>query len=229
MSSFIVIGHRGAMGHETENTLASIKRALALGVDMIEVDVFKIKSGEIVVFHDNTVDRLTDGKGKIEDYDWSDLQRLNLKGDHKIPLLTEILDVIDLKVPLNIELKGAGTATDVNTIIQNYVEKKGWNLDDFLISSFDREELKAMRRLNGKIQIGVLTEDDPLEAIAFALELKAVSINPNFRKLVPKILKTLTMNGFKVYTWTVNHKTDIDYMRKIGVNGIFTNYPERAK
>jgi glycerophosphoryl diester phosphodiesterase len=229
MDKFIVIGHRGAMGHETENTIASVKKALELGVDMIEIDVFKIKSGEIVVFHDDTVDRLTESKGKIEDYDWSDLQRLHLKNNHKIPLLTEILDTIDLKVPLNIELKGVGTATEVNAIVQNYIGKKGWKLDDFLISSFIWDELKAMRGLNQKIRIGVLTEDDPLEAIPLAKELGAVSINPNYKKLNLEIVKAIKTNGFKVYAWTVNHKVDIDTMKEIGIDGVFTNYPERAK
>src|SRR5690554_3285334 len=83
MNKPLVIGHRGAMGHETENTLASVQKALDLGVDMLEIDVFKIRSGEMVVFHDDTVDRLTDGTGKIESYNYSDLQELNLKGNHK--------------------------------------------------------------------------------------------------------------------------------------------------
>ncbi|MCG2460655.1 glycerophosphodiester phosphodiesterase [Flavobacteriaceae bacterium F89] len=229
MQNFTIIGHRGAMGHETENTVASIRKALELGVDMIEVDVFKIKSGEIVVFHDETVDRLTDGQGNIENYYWTDLQKLTLGGNHRIPLLTEILEVMNHKVPINIELKGAGTARSVNTIIQNYIEKEGWELDDFLISSFDWNELKLMHQLNNGIKIGVLTEDNPLEAIPLARELKAVSINPNFGKLTPESLKTIRTSGFKVYAWTVNQKTDIDNMKELGVDGIFTNYPERAK
>lgn len=217
------------MGHETENTVASMQKAMELRVDMIEVDVFKIKSGEIVVFHDDSVDRLTDGKGNIEDYHWSDLQRLALKGNHKIPLLTEILEVIDHKVPINIELKGAGTARDVSSIVQNYIGKKGWKLEDFLISSFDWKELKIMRQLNPEIQMGVLTEDDPLDAIPLAKELKAVAINPDFTTLSLEKLKILKTNGFKVYPWTVNGKIDIDKMREMRVNGIFTNYPERAR
>lgn len=187
------------MGHETENTVASIQKALELGVDMIEVDVFKIKSGEIVVFHDDTVDRLSDGEGNVEDYKWTDLQRLNLTGNRKIPLLTDILDAIAHKVPLNIELKGAGAASDVNIIIQNYIKKKGWKLDDFLISSFNWNELKLMRQINPEIPIGVLTEDNPLDAIPLALELKAVSINPDFGTLTPETSRILRTNGFKVY------------------------------
>ena len=81
----LVIGHRGAMGHETENTLVSIQKAMDLGVDMIEIDVFKIRSGEIVVFHDDKVDRLADGTGDIEEYNMVDLKQLTLEGGHKIP------------------------------------------------------------------------------------------------------------------------------------------------
>jgi glycerophosphoryl diester phosphodiesterase len=73
------IGHRGAMGHETENTISSIKKALELHVDMIEIDVFVIKSGEVVVFHDDLLDSLTNAKGKIEDYNWEELENVTVK------------------------------------------------------------------------------------------------------------------------------------------------------
>ena len=116
----LVIGHRGAMGHETENTLASVQKALDLGVDMIEIDVFKIKSGEIAVFHDKKVDRLANGGGNIEEYDIIQLRQLILDGGHKIPMLQDVLKKIDNQVVLNIELKGAGTADRVNHIIDYY-------------------------------------------------------------------------------------------------------------
>ena len=79
----LVIGHRGAMGHETENTLASIQKALDLGVDAIEIDVFQITSGETVVFHDERVDRLTNGAGRIEEYNLSDMKKLRLDGGRR--------------------------------------------------------------------------------------------------------------------------------------------------
>lgn len=148
---------------------------------MIEIDVFKIKTGEIVVFHDDEVDRLTDGIGAIEDYTWTELQKLTIIGKHKIPLLTTVLDTINAKAPVNIELKGAGTATDVNTIIKDYIATKNWKLEQFLISSFNWKELIAMRNVNSKIAIGVLTEEDPLQAIPMAQELQAVSINPDVK------------------------------------------------
>ncbi|MDF0715198.1 glycerophosphodiester phosphodiesterase [Muricauda sp. 334s03] len=225
----LVVGHRGAMGHETENTLASIEKAMELGVDMIEIDVFKIKSGEIVVFHDGKVDRLTDSQGDIEGYDLDSLKQLTLQGNHKIPELAEVLDLMDNKVQLNIELKGAGTAEKVNQIMDEYTKDHGWSLDNFVISSFKWDELKDMRGANKDIKIAVLTSDDPLGAIEVAKELDAVAINPNYKTLTKENTAKIQSEGLKVYTWTVNEPEDIQKMMEFGVDGIITNYPERVK
>lgn len=224
----LIIGHRGAMGHETENTIKSIKKAIELGVDMIEIDVFKIKSGEIVVFHDVNVERLTDGSGKIEDYTWTELQNLTLTGNHKIPLLTDVMDVIDAKVGLNIELKGTRTAKDVNAIILDYVENKGWKLSDFMISSFNWDELAIARDVNMEIIIGVLTSDAPENAIPVAQKLKAIAINPDFGKLTPDNVSQIKDAGLLIYPWTVNEEQDILKMKRMGVDAMFTNFPERV-
>lgn len=227
-NTLLVIGHRGAMGHETENTLASIQKALDLNVDMIEIDVFKITSGEIVVFHDEKIDRLTNGSGDIESLDLLALKNLTVEGNHKIPLLAEVLDVIKHTVPLNIELKGPGTSEGVIQVINNYIEKEGWTLDDFLISSFNWEELKNMRRINKDIDIAVLTENNPLDAITIAKELNAVAINPYYLSLSKENVLEIRRRGFKIFTYTVNDKEQISNMRELGVDGIFTNYPERV-
>ena len=228
-NTFLNIGHRGAMGHETENTLASIQKALDLNVDMIEIDVFKISSGEIVVFHDEEIDRLTNGSGAIESLNLNAIKNLTVKGNHKIPLLIEVLDVIDHKVPVNIELKGPGTSEGVLEIINSYIENRGWSLNDFLISSFNWEELKDMRTINKDIEIAVLTEANPLDAIAIAEELDAVAINPNYISLTKGNVSKIRNHGFKIYTWTVNDAEQISKMKSLGVDGIFTNYPERVK
>ncbi len=225
----LVIGHRGAMGHETENSLASVQKALDLGVDMIEIDVFKIDSGEIVVFHDERVERLTNGGGSIEEFNIFDLRQLVLDGNHQIPMLQEVLRLIDKKTKLNIELKGANTSDRVNFIIERYVINQGWTLDQFVISSFNWEELRSFRNINQEIDLAVLTEGNPLEAIPIAEELNAVAINPNYRQLNEDIVEAIHKAGFKVYTWTVNEPQDIEKMKKIGVDGIFSDYPERVK
>lgn len=224
----LVIGHRGAMGHETENTLASIQKALDLGVDMIEIDVFKIESGEIVVFHDERVERLSNGGGKIEDYNIIDLQQLILDGNHRIPMLQDVLKLIDNQVALNIELKGANTADRVNFITNYYIEARGWTRENILISSFNWDELKDYRELNAEAQIAVLTEEDPLKAIPIAKELAAVAINPNYKNLTKENTEKIQDEGLKVYPWTINENEDIEKMKEFGVDGIITNYPERV-
>ncbi|WP_097043889.1 glycerophosphodiester phosphodiesterase [Flagellimonas pacifica] len=224
----LIVGHRGAMGHATENTLASVQKAMDLGVDMIEIDVFKIKSGEIVVFHDKQVDRLSNGEGKIEDYNIEDLGQLVLDGNHKIPTLQDVLMLINNKVALNIELKGVGTAGGVNLITENFIKQRGWSPDSFIISSFKWDELRAYRELNKDIKIAVLTEEDPLQAIPVAKELSADAINPNFKTLTEENVGGMQKAGFKIYTWTVNEPEDIQKMKDFGVDGIITNYPERA-
>lgn len=229
MKEPLVIGHRGAMGHETENTLPSIQKAIDLGVDMIEIDVFKIKSGEIVVFHDDTVDRLTNGPGKIEEYNIFNLRKLIVDGGHKIPMLQDVLKLIDNKVAVNIELKGPGTADKVNFIMNYYIEKENWTPENFIISSFNWDELKDMRKFNPDVAIAVLTEDNPADAIPIAKELNAVAINPYFKKLDQEVANEIHDAGFKIYTWTVNEPADIDAMKRIGVDGIITNYPERVR
>lgn len=225
----LVIGHRGAMGYETENTMASIQKAMDLGVDMIEIDVFKIKSGEIVVFHDERLDRLGNASGNIEDYYIVDLRQVILDGNHRIPMLQDVLKLIDNKVALNIELKGDNTADRVNHITDYYIRERGWSAENFVISSFKWNELRRIRELNPNMAIAVLTEEDPLKAIDVAKELNAVAINPWFKTLTAENVQQIHDEGFKVYTYTVNEAEDITNVTSLGVDGIFTNYPDRAQ
>jgi glycerophosphoryl diester phosphodiesterase len=225
----LIIGHRGAMGHETENTLASVQKALDLGVDMIEIDVFNLASGQTVVFHDETLDRLANASGKIEEWTYFELRKVLLDGGHRIPTLQDVLKLVDNKVRLNIELKGAGTVERVNFITAYYIRERGWSIDNFLISSFRWDELREMRKTNDSIPIAILTESDPLDAIAIAKELNAEAINPNYSRLTPENNRVIQEAGFKIYPWTVNEPQDILAMKRLGVDGIITNFPERVR
>lgn len=223
------IGHRGAMGHVLENTLPSIDKALELGVDMIEIDVFVIASGELVVFHDDELDRLAlNAQGPIENHTRETLQQVILKDQHRIPRLEDVIERINRNVPLNIELKGANTARPTVAVLQTYYDR-GWNPKDFIISSFRWDELATLRSLDPIIDIAVLTEEDPLQAIPTAKALKAVAINPWWKTLTAQNVKTLQKEGFKVYTYTVNEPEDIKTVTQWGVDGIFCNFPERVK
>lgn len=225
----LIIGHRGAMGYETENTLASVEKALELGVDMIEIDVFQISSGEIVVFHDERVDRLSNSAGRIKEYNIFDLKKLILDGGHQIPMLQDVLKLVKGRAALNIEMKDTQIADNIHQIIEGYSQKPEWSQEQFIVSSFDWEELRAYRGYSPKGRIAVLTEGDPLEALNVARELGAEAINPHFTQLNAGNVAKLHEAGFKVYTWTVNDPSDFQKLREMGVDGVFSNYPDLMK
>ena len=222
------IGHRGAMGHEPENTLASIKKAIDLGADGFEIDVFKCLSGEIVLFHDKYLDKLTDGEGLIEKKSLIDLKKLSVLGtENKIPTLEEVLNIINKQVFLNIELKGKNTAKASLELVEKFINQKKISSQNILFSSFDWNELEKVRELNSDVKIALITENDPLLAIETAKKLKAFAINPNYKDLNKKNIKIIHNNDFKIYTWTVNNKRDFSKMKSLKVDGIITDFPDR--
>jgi glycerophosphoryl diester phosphodiesterase len=217
------------MGYETENTLASVEKAIELGVDMVEIDVFQISSDEIVVFHDERVDRLSNSAGLIKEYNIFDLKQLTLDGGHPIPMLQEVLRLINGRTALNIELKDTKIAEKIHQIVSVYSQKPEWSEDQFIISSFDWDELRDYRKYSPQGRIAVLTEGDPLEALDVARELKAEAINPHFSQLNAGNVAKLHDAGFKVYTWTVNDPADFQRLKAMGVDGVFSDYPDRMK
>lgn len=223
----IVIGHRGAKGHVAENTLPSIQKALDLGVDAIEIDVFKCASGELVVFHDDTLEQLTDAEGPIMEYTLEELKQVTVLGSYEIPTLNEVLDLIDGRVLLNIELKGPETAAPTQQLLATYYNTSGWTPDKILISSFNWEELRHYRSVDTNAALAVLTENNPLDALTVAKALGAVAINPNYKSLNDQIVSKLHQSGYKVYPWTVNSPEAIATMKGFGVDGIITDFPER--
>ena len=226
--SILNIGHRGAKGHIAENTIASIHKAIELGADGIEIDVFLCKSGEIVLFHDKTLEKLTNGDGNIEDNNLEELRKLKvLNSPYSIPTLEEVLKSIDKDVFLNIELKGRNTAEGSFNLIKKYVERNKIEFNNILFSSFDWEELKDLRALSNEVKLALITGDDPLLAIDSALQLKAVAINPNYKDLNEHNISKIISKGLKIYTWTVNRKQDIEKLKALNVNGIITDFPDR--
>lgn len=224
----IVIGHRGAMGHSPENTIKSIRKALELGAKHIEIDVFLIES-ELVVFHDDRLERTTNGSGYLEEQSFSSLRELDAGEGEQIPTLSEVLLEIDGKAAINIELKGAGTASAVAQIISDTCAKSlAWKKDSFLVSSFNHFELAKFSKLVPSIKIGALHVARMLNEFEFAKLLNAYSVNPSLDFIDASYVEQAHELGFKVFCYTVNHPDDIRKMKKLGVDGIFTNYPERA-
>tara|TARA_B110000444_G_scaffold104868_1_gene99118 strand:- start:20558 stop:21316 length:759 start_codon:yes stop_codon:yes gene_type:complete len=224
----LVIGHRGARGHLAENTLPSIAKAIELGVDGIEIDIFKCASGELVVFHDQTLEKLTNSKGYIEQLTLDSIRKIDVLNGFTIPTLEEVLDLINGRVFLNIELKGTQTALLTNEIILSYFERKEWDLSKILISSFNWEELEIFYSVNSEVSIAILTEDDPLDAIPIAKQLNAVAINPEYVSLNTGNIDKIKKEGLKIFTWTVNDPQEIKDVITLGVDGIITDFPERV-
>ncbi len=227
-NSILNIGHRGAKGHVAENTIASIKKAIELGADGIEIDVFRCLTGEIVVFHDKTLDMLSNGTGYIEEKSLSELKELNiLESSYSIPTLEEVIKSIGKEVFLNIELKGSNTSKGSLEMVNKYVKTGKINMSNILFSSFNWEELSELRNLDSDVKIALITGEDPLKAISTALTLNAIAINPNYKKLNQENVKKIFSSGLKIYTWTVNNQLDIIKVKDLKVNGIITDFPER--
>lgn len=221
MKPILKIGHRGAKGHEPENSIISFQKAIDLKVDGIELDVHLSLDGAIMVIHDETLDRTTNGKGFVKNFTASQLKELG------IPTLIEVLDLAKQKCFANIELKGIGTAKPVAGLIQNYISNKNWNYSDFLVSSFDWKMLEEVQLLNPKIRIGVLTEESVSAALAFAKKLNAYSIHPDYQLLTKENVALMQDNSFEVYPWTVNSAEDIKKIKSFNVNGIISDFPDR--
>jgi glycerophosphoryl diester phosphodiesterase len=215
------IGHRGAKGYAAENTLASFRKAIDLSVDGIELDVYLCQSGEVVVIHDDTIDRTTSHKGFVKDFSAAELEILG------IPTLHAVLGLVGRKCFINIELKAYDTADKVVEIIEHFVSEKKWDYSDFVVSSFDWNALQQVHFLNDKIRIGVLTNTDLDLAMAFAKFIRAYSVHPYYHLLTAENVKQMQAKNFKVYPWTINEPEDIIFVKSLQVDGIITDFPDR--
>ena len=220
------IGHRGAKAHVAENTIASIEKALEFGVDAIEIDVHKCATGELVVFHDFTLDRMTNGSGEVAKHTLEHLKRLRIHDQYEIPTLEEVLQIIDKKCTLNIELKGRDTASKTCEIIEKYMSSNHWSPEHFIISSFQHQELETVYKLNTQLRLGVLTKASVLDAIQIAKTINAFAIHPNVALLTRDNVNLAQKQGYKVLTWTVNDIPTIERVKAYGVDGIISDNPE---
>jgi glycerophosphoryl diester phosphodiesterase len=227
LAKILNIGHRGAKGHIAENTLASFQKALDLGADGIELDVHLSADGEVIVIHDETVDRTTDGKGRVKDLSLSQLRHLKIGDSHRIPTLAETIAFIPKNKLINIELKVKIAAKPVMHLIEKWVAEDAHDYSQFLISSFDWIALKEIREANANIPLGVLTETNLELAIGFSESIKSETLHPYFHLLTPENTKQIQQKGIAVFPWTVNEQEDLNRLQSFGVNGIITDFPDR--
>jgi len=218
------IGHRGAMGYEPENTLLSIEKAIELGADYVEVDVYFV-DGQLVVMHDESLDRTTNYKGLLTNFTFEELKKADAGKGEKIPILQEVIKLTKNRVGLNIELKGKGTAKPVHYLLSGLTKQ---HRDNILVSSFHVSELVALRKLDNKLRIGVLSNKRIEHALAAALALNAFSIHVNNKVVTKLFIDRAHQAGFNVYVYTVNSVEELQQMKSYGVDGVFSNYPDRV-
>jgi glycerophosphoryl diester phosphodiesterase len=226
IKNLLCIGHRGAMGHAPENTLASIRKALELGVPCLEIDVYFV-DGQLVVFHDNRLERTTNGTGYLLDQNFSYLRSLDAGDGEKIPTLKEVFEAAHLQAGINIELKGPNTARQVVEFVFK-MRDMGWSDDLILLSSFDHRELARIRQLDPRIKVGAMIVGLPVNDSAFAESLGAYSVHLSLEFIDRRFVDDAHSRGLRVFVFTVNHPEDIIKMGELGVDGVFTNYPERV-
>lgn len=219
-------GHRGAAGHAPENTLSAVQKALDIGVDWIEVDVQRVQD-RLIVMHDSVLDRTTNGTGQVASCSLEKIRRLDAGRGEPVPLMEEIFERVNRKCGINIELKGPETAGLATDIALYYIHGKAWRPDQILISSFDLEQLRTVRDRSGTLQLAPLCLwlSPVLLRQAVALEVAAIHLHDRFvrRQTVSKI----HAHHMRVHVYTVNKYRRIYQLIQMGVDGIFSDFPER--
>lgn len=239
----IKIGHRGACGYKPENTLASFQKAIDLGVDMIECDVWLTKDKKIVVIHDHTVNRTTNGRGKVKNFTLEGIQKLDAGLGEKIPSLLELFDLAKNKCQLNIEVKTKRVAKYLVEEIKNC----DFPFQDLLVSSKYIKTIKLVKNKIPSLKTAWVFKplEKPWQQLVWGMLMKL------FLPIVQShLIKSLTKNNIEIlnlyypltskglvnklhkinkqiFVWTVNRRRSIKKMKRLGVDGIFSNYPNR--
>jgi len=230
--SVLNIAHRGASGTSPENTLAAFRAAIAAGAVMCELDVQPTRDHALVVIHDDTVDRTTDGQGAVKQMTLAELKRLDAgirfsaaaRRGEPIPTLDEVFAATAGQCALNIELKSGQVEKEVVALMRK------WNaLATSMVSSFDWGRLARMRELDDAVRIGVLAEKNVQGMFDAAARLSAYAINPRFDLVTAELCDMAHARGRKVLVWTVDAPELMHVLIGWGVDGIMTNYPARLR
>ncbi len=216
----VVIGHRGAAGLSPENTLASFRLAAGLGVQAVELDVHRCQD-ELVVIHDPTLERTTNGHGAVAETTLPALRALDAGGGQRIPTLAEVFAALPAGVGINVELKGEGTAPLLARWLPADPERA------VLVSSFDHQALRAFRDLRGDCPVAPVFHRWRGNAVAVARDLGAAYLNLG-RKLVDAArMAEIREAGLRCLVYTVNDLREARKFVRLGVWGLFTDYPDR--
>ncbi|MBD2869378.1 glycerophosphodiester phosphodiesterase [Paenibacillus arenilitoris] len=230
----LIVAHRGASGYAPENTMASFELAELMAADYIELDVRLSKDGELAVIHDVKVDRTTNGSGFVHDYAMNELRRMDAGSFYDpgysgetISTLGEVLDRFGGRIGLLIETKDPHLYPGLEQKLAEELKRHG-RLDKVVLQSFDFDSTKRMHELMPDVPVAVLIHKDkhPLSDEALdELASYASYINYNFEQLDRKLVAEIHERGRKVMAWTIRREKDMKWMKKLGVDGIITDFP----
>lgn len=230
----LVYAHRGARDVAPENTLAAFRAAIAAGADGVECDITRCATGEIVIIHDDTLDRTTNGNGKVQDTPFNDLRRLDAGAwfvkafaGECIPTLVELLDLAQNMIKVNIEIKGMSAKDDgIEVKVAEMVRRRSMQ-DSVIISSFNHWALKRMHQADAELGCALLyTLSSPKTALERELHiLNLVAVHPVHTIIDQDYVDWAHQQGYLVNVWTVNELADMEKMILLGVDGIITDHP----
>ena len=226
----LVIAHRGASGHRPENTLPAYELAVEQGADMIEIDLHRTRDGAIVVTHDEELAGIG-GRGEIAQATLAEVRALNAGGGEPVPTLDEVLDGFATRIPFNLELK-RGKQADYPGLEQATLEAVNQRglLPRMLFSSFYDPVLARLRALSPEARVALLiSRKFPQRAVERAKALGAEALNPEDSLVTAELVREAHAAGLAVYVFTVDEETELRRFLDLGVDGIFTNHPDRLR
>ena len=234
----VTIGHRGARGHAPENSMAAFEKGAALGADLVECDVHLSRDGQVMVIHDETVDRTTAAKGRVQDLAAADLERLDLGDGRGIPRLVDLLAWVggrgsdgfgDTSRPLGIvvEIKnGPVFYPDIAARVVDAIATAGI-VERALVISFDHLAVRDVKALCPELATGILYHARLVDPVSVARAARADSIWPSIAMLTPEVVREAHEAGLAAFTWTANTSAEIDRALSAGVDGAGSDYPDR--
>ncbi|MFW9967854.1 MAG: glycerophosphodiester phosphodiesterase [Candidatus Thorarchaeota archaeon] len=223
MRDILVMGHRGSPKAAPENTLKSYAIAMESGADMVEVDVWGTADGHMVCIHDPDVSSTTNGVGRVEELTLEEIRRLDAGDGQRVPLLSEVFDLAEGKMGINIDLKSIGIE---ESIVELVVERK--MIDSVIISSFYLLSIEIIKELNKDVKTGALFQPGMENILQHTLNIGADAIHPFLEDVTKDLVEQARGEGLRVNVWVVDDEADMLRMLEWGVNGIITDVPEIA-
>jgi glycerophosphoryl diester phosphodiesterase len=204
-----------------------VRRAMELGADWVEVDVHAVE-GALAVIHDATLDRTTNGAGPVAAASLAALRLLDAGQGQRVPLLPEVMDLVEGRAGLNVEMKGAACCAPLASLLEARESSGRLDLTRLLVSSFDHVQLRQMKARMPAVPLGAIAVFAPGGSAAFAEALGARAAVLGLEGLTAPVVEDAHARGIQVYVFTVNEPEDIRRVRSLGADGVFTDFPERV-